>query len=344
MSHAGDAVAHVDRGAEVRRLHLDADVVVGDGLHGERVVRLLTPRNAVEVLVRQAGRLLEGRVPDEHDDRVVGNEPGLEQSTRVVALEDGEVRLVALVPVDGRDDAARGGDRLLEDGVGSIQVAEPLLPEDPDLGVEAAPPAVPHAVGLDPKEHLELLRGQVDVELHVLLLGLRGEARPAGPLVVAVHLFGVDEGLRLDDRLVQQVDESIDLRCGHGSLEVVIDAPLTKLAARAVALLDELALDVEDPVQDGLLPLPVVGADGRRALEHEVLEEVGAPEPARLLDDRAEAREDLARHARLRVVFENQQAQSVVERRFLDDGHRRGEQPDAQQRHVHGSSDRVGGS
>ena len=164
---------------------------------------------------------------------------------------------------------------------------------------------------------------QVDVELDVLLLGLRGETRAADALVVAVHLVGVGVGARLGDLRVDELVEPRELGRGLRAPKVLVDAPFSQLAAGAVPLLDDPLFDLQNLLEERPLPLPVVRTDGHRALEEQVLEEVGASETPGLFDHGTETRQDLARDSWLRVIFENEDAKPVVERGLPHLGHRR---------------------
>src|SRR5262249_56586171 len=61
-------------------------------------------------------------------------------------------------------------------------------------------------------------------------------------------------------------------------------------------------------------PRELLGSTRRRALEHQMLEEVGDPGRAAQLVARADAVPDLERHNRAPVILEQQDAEPVVER------------------------------
>ena len=280
----------------------------------------LTPRDALEVALAQLGRLVGLEVADQNQRDVL---------RRIVQC----VKLVSLRLGDGRD-VRRPADhwpavrmRLPEHrlerflkfakrrGLGAHAA---LLEHHVALGVKLAEHRPQQPLRLHPRPKLELVRRHGnEVAGHVV--GREGvHAGRAGGGVDAVELV-------LDEHLALRGDQFLELglkfavalglvfRLGH---VVDLAAPqgqphLGLLPAHGVAhhflLINDLGV-----------ALGIARADGRRALEHHVLEEVRDAGDAGALVDAADARHPSAGDGRRVVPLDHEQFHAVGERALIN--------------------------
>ncbi len=161
--------------------------------------------------------------------------------------------------------------------------------------VELPEHAVAHAIDFDPQKQVDPLHRQVNVELHVFLLGRCGQPGAPIRLIPAHHGAVVTIRLRLRLELADTGTRRLDLRCRLGVAVIVEHAALGNLVARRVERCHQVGLGLTDVLAQRCLGLPVGGTERARALEHQVLEKVGRSGLAWRLVEPAHVGEDLAR-------------------------------------------------
>ena len=200
----------------------------------------------------------------------------------------------------------------------TIQVAEPLLNEHHSLRIEISEHRVLHAICFDAQKQLNAIRRQIQIELHVLLLSRRGQARAAKGLVPGLHRpFFIE----FENLLIERVNQGPQLfRPGGCSavLVVVKHAALANVIARPVELFNQRIFGGSDLFMKRLFAIPVRGSQRRRALEHQVLEEMGCTELTGRFVERPHVGKDFADNPMLVRPLYDQQSQPVVEDVFAN--------------------------
>ena len=266
-------------------------------------------------------------VAHEHRRDVVGSVVGRKEGVGLLAGDLGDVTGPADdLPVVGVRGPGHGIEGLAHDASGpTLQRLAALFEDHVPLAVELPEHGIGQAVGLQPHPQLQLVGGQAgDVE-GAVLAGAGVEAGAAGLGVDLVHLVLDDEAPLLLHQAVKGLDQLLEPgRPGLGIHHVGDLAPALPLAQDG-HLLPDADLDLVLQVVQLPVPLRVPGADGARALEHHVLEQVRDTGHAGGLVGAAHAGHPAQGDGGLVVAFHHHQPHAVREG-LLDDGNCLGHQ------------------
>ena len=199
-----------------------------------------------------------------------------------------------------------------------VEAAADLLDHHFTFGIELPEHRIRDAVALHPHEQLEPVGREIDVELHPVRSGRRGEARAAGEHVDPHEVRAEREvAILLRDELLIFRVQLFELRRGPVGFEFLEQVALPHVVADAVLLVGDLARDRLDARRQRLFLFPAAGADDVRAFEEIVLEQVRQAVGAGLLAGDVGLIEDARGDASRRRPLNHEHRHAVGEAVFL---------------------------
>ena len=298
---------------------LGEHALLGNLLHLERdhVRRLLfARRDAAKVTLRLLGGFLGLEVADQDQRDVLRRVVGLVKLIRLRLGNRGNVRGPSdHGPAVGmrfpKQRLERLGEFAQRRGLGAHPA---LLVHHVALGVELAEHRPQNPLRLHPHPQLEFVRRHGDVIGGHVRAGEGVHPRAAGGRVNAVELILHQDFAMLDDQFVELFFQLLPARRLGFDLGQVLDFPapphrahLRLLGAHQVADAFLLGHDLE-------ILFVILRADGGRALEHHVLEQMRDAGDARPLVARADARDPATRDGRFIRPLDHEQTHAVGQR------------------------------